>query len=258
MGSEQSKTQQLEAQITRLHDSLVMRYGQLRKMRITRGTVNFLYKAVIAILVPFLIVHLIINRHAPIFETLKKLSRNELFIFCLASFFWCLFTFVYDWRTARTMEMIESERFQIKEVVKEYESHANINEVQKALKDAGQTDYDLSMFAISAQDFGAQTAVAPRNSIFVRIAEWVAGDGPDRCYALICPMCHTHNGLIDPAEMPKLQYRCPVCKHQVSATKLIRLKDARPKKVDLDNLTEKDMKASESDSSDDEPPPDME
>ena len=257
MGAGQSKTQQLEAQITRLHDSLGARYSKLRQIRITKRTVSFCAKLFIAIFVPFLVVHLYLNRNEPILATLKNLWHHELLWASLAMFLWSLCMFFLDWQTERNLETIENERFKITVLVKEYESHTKITEVRSALKEAGQSDIALPIFSISAEDFGAQTAVAPRNSIFQRLTEWIGQDGPDRCYALICPMCHMHNGLIDPAEIPKLQYKCPTCKNVVTATKLVQLKGARVGTVDLDNLTEKDMEGSVDSSDDDEPPPPM-
>ena len=257
MGSGLSKTQQLEGQITRLHDSLVDRYSRIRNARISQGMINFLYVSFLILIIPFLSLRIYLNRHEPLLNLIATLSTNELFLISCGTVVWSSFSFWCELRSSRNMELIESERYQIMHAIEQYESHTNMRNIRSALQAAGHNTFAMSSLSLTAADFGAQTAVAPRNSIFTRIAEWIVGDGPDRCYALICPNCHHHNGLIDGAEVQKLQYRCPKCKCLVDAKQVIRRKEER-RQIDLDNMDEQAIKEAENEDSDydvDEPPP---
>jgi hypothetical protein len=74
-------------------------------------------------------------------------------------------------------------------------------------------------FAISA--FGAETTVRTRNSLWTRFWDWIVGDGPDYRYALICPSCYKHNGMVDASCLPVMKYRCVGCQSFVSATEVL-------------------------------------
>lgn len=47
---------------------------------------------------------------------------------------------------------------------------------------------------------------------FDRLMDSLIGDDRMSKYALICPRCHSHNGLVRPEEFDTIQYSCPNCK----------------------------------------------
>lgn len=54
---------------------------------------------------------------------------------------------------------------------------------------------------------------------FDRVMDSLIGDDRMSKYALICPRCHTHNGLVRPEDYDTVQYTCPNCKLYVPPRK---------------------------------------
>lgn len=54
---------------------------------------------------------------------------------------------------------------------------------------------------------------------FDRLMDSLIGDDRMSKYALICPRCHSHNGLVRPEDYDSIQYSCPNCKLFVPARK---------------------------------------
>ncbi|UMM41453.1 hypothetical protein L5515_017712 [Caenorhabditis briggsae] len=53
-----------------------------------------------------------------------------------------------------------------------------------------------------------------------RILDYFMSDGPNCRNALICSICHTHNGMSVPAEYPFISFRCFECGHLNAAKKM--------------------------------------
>ncbi|GBG92235.1 hypothetical protein CBR_g54778 [Chara braunii] len=54
---------------------------------------------------------------------------------------------------------------------------------------------------------------APNGGFFARFAAMLVGEDPTQCYALICALCHQHNGLAKKEDYEVLTYYCPRCNH---------------------------------------------
>ena len=122
------------------------------------------------------------------------------------------------------MEDIAKTRYSMEKAIEKYEKTMNLPAVRKALKDAGQDDSKLRTFSISVSDYGVDESFGGKNTIFQRLLNAFMGDGPDRRYAVICPSCRAHNGIIDESEIDKLKYKCPKCKKTVTATTVVQRK----------------------------------
>lgn len=55
---------------------------------------------------------------------------------------------------------------------------------------------------------------------FDRVMDSLIGDDRMSKYALICPRCHSHNGLVRPEDYETIQYTCPNCKLYVPPRKV--------------------------------------
>lgn len=223
MGSAPSQSQQLEAQLVHLHDGLVNGYRRIKRVKITRGTVSLFYYFLVIILIFLSCARVFINRSCPPMEIVQTLCSRELLSLSVITAVWALFTFFCSYISARNSEHIELYRLQMVTKLEKYQEVTNLVAVRKALKDAGQADLEIGHFSISASDFGANDSYSANNSIFSRIAHAIVNDGPDHQYAVLCPRCHHHNGIIDKADIPNLKYNCPFCSKLVTYNEIIKL-----------------------------------
>lgn len=54
-------------------------------------------------------------------------------------------------------------------------------------------------------------APAPTRSGLDKILDFVLNDGPNNKYALICPGCYGHNGLVQESDLGRIRYKCAMC-----------------------------------------------
>ena len=54
-------------------------------------------------------------------------------------------------------------------------------------------------------------APAPVRTKLDKLLDFVLNDGPSNKYALICPGCYGHNGLVQEADLGKLRWKCAMC-----------------------------------------------
>lgn len=59
-----------------------------------------------------------------------------------------------------------------------------------------------------------------QTTAFDRVLDYFMSDGPNCRNALICSICHTHNGMSTPAEYPYISFRCFECGHLNPAKKM--------------------------------------
>lgn len=55
------------------------------------------------------------------------------------------------------------------------------------------------------------TAIPTARSALDKVLDFILNDGPNSQFALICPHCFGHNGLVQEAELGKIRYRCAMC-----------------------------------------------
>lgn len=234
MGSDSSKTAELATEIAKLHDVLVKHYNSVHKYQYAIGVANLLFYFFIAILFGFTIFHWYLDRGEYILDILESAARHELVIFSIGTSIWALVTALIKSAHSKRIQSIKGDRCKLTSLANKYEDDSQIDRIRKTLKKAGK-DINLSLpdLSPSEADFGVRSAASPRNSIFTRISEAISGDGPDRRYALICPSCRNHNGLVDKYEIPNLKYKCRHCKEQVTATEVV------VKKRDVQSVTKK-------------------
>src|SRR5581483_2517709 len=54
--------------------------------------------------------------------------------------------------------------------------------------------------------------ILPQNrSIMEKLVDYVVSDGPNNRYALICNVCHSHNGMALKEEFEFIAYKCAYC-----------------------------------------------
>lgn len=230
MGSSQSETQQMESQITHLHDRLIKDYQYLRSSKSRRSFIYFILKIFGIILIPYFIIRifLIIQvSHMSFVEALQSLAKRELIVCSYVFTFWALYEYIYAQRNLNKTEDIESTRYKMEKLIEEYESKLNLPAIRKALKDSGQSVAAFDTFSVSVSDFGVEESFGGKNHLYSRLWNAIMDDGPDRRYAVICPICKHHNGFIDQSEINGLKYKCPYCKNKVTATKLVPEKKKR-------------------------------
>lgn len=224
MGSSQSETQQMESQITHLHDRLIKDYQYLRSSKGRRSFIYFVLKIIGLILIPYFVIRLfLIIKFSKLtfLETLQSLANRELFAMTFLLTFWAFYEFIYAKRNLDIMEDIESTRYKMEKLIEEYETKLNLPAIRKALKDSGQSTAAFNTFSVSVTDYGVEESFGGKNHLFSRIWNAIMDDGPDRRYAVVCPICKHHNGIIDQSEISSLKYKCPFCKNKVTATRLI-------------------------------------
>lgn len=224
MGSSQSETQQMESQITHLHDRLIKDYQYIRSSKGRRSFIYFILKIIGVILIPYFIIRLFLiiqYSHMSFIEALQSLAHRELFALSFVFTFWALYEYIYARRNLSTTEDIESTRYKMEKLIEEYETKLNLPAIRKSLKDSGQSTAAFDTFSVSASDFGVEESFGGKNHLYSRIWNAIMDDGPDKRYAVICPICKNHNGIIDQSEIASLKYKCPHCKNKVTATRLV-------------------------------------
>jgi hypothetical protein len=218
MGLFASSQHCMEAQIVRLRDALASHYTADRRRRIWRGVSNFAYwLSILSIAITWLCSHYLeigLGMHFPF-------PRTLLIIFLAVNAAWALLSFYLGWSTENIREKIEVTRDELSHTISAYEELCQLPEIREILKKNGFGEDFIHPISISMSDFGAETTAKTRNSVLWRIWDWVVGDGPDYRYALICPSCHRHNGMVDESCLPMMKYRCEGCKCFVSATEVL-------------------------------------
>jgi hypothetical protein len=208
----------MEAQIVRLRDALAAHYTTERNLRIWRGLLFFLYwisslmLGSIWLCSHYLEVGLGLSISTP---------RKLLMIFLALSAIWAFLSFCLIWSSQNVKEKIEVTREELSQNIAAYEELCNVPDVREILIKNGYSEDYIHPISISMSDFGAETMAKARNSILWRIWDWIVGDGPDYRYALICPKCHKHNGMVDESCLPRMKYRCEGCQSFVSATEVL-------------------------------------
>ncbi|OHT17200.1 hypothetical protein TRFO_41215 [Tritrichomonas foetus] len=221
MGSSQSETQQLEAQITHLHDNLGKYYCSLRNKKATRSFLNFNLKIFLIISIPLLIIRLFYLWGSPIDEIFRTLAKHELLFIAIGVTIWSFIEFIFERSMASTSEKIEITRNKMSKVIEKYEELIDLPNIRKAIKASGGDASKFRTLSVSASDFGVNDTFGSKNSIFQRIGNAIMGDGPDRRYAVICPGCCAHNGIVDESEIKNLKYECPKCHKVVTFTTIV-------------------------------------
>ena len=238
MGAGQSETQKLESKITHLHDHLVYLYKHLRNVKATQGFFDFFFVFFILMFFVYFLLRVYLIRDNSWVDISHSLIKHELLYSMIILTLWSLIKSAFPIATFRTTEDIETTRFQMAKSIAIYETKMNLPAIRKALEDAGH-GAQLQTFSISASDFGVNDQFGEKNYLYMRIWNAIMGDGPDRRYAVICPNCKQHNGIIDESEIPKLKYKCPHCQKTVTYTEVV-IKKAKPKE-EMPDLTLDDV-----------------
>ena len=230
MGSSQYETEQMEVQITHLHDRLIKDYQHLRGSKSRRSFIYFSLKIIGVFMIPYLIIRLFLAfkvSKLSFLEVLQTLAQRELLVISITATVWAFYEFIYAKRNLSTVEDIESTRYEMEKLIEVYEKTLNLPAIRKSLKDSGQSTAAFDTFSISLSDYGVEESFGGKNYLFSRIWHAIMDDGPDKRYAVICPICRHHNGIIDQSEIASLKYKCPFCKNKVTATKLVPEKKKR-------------------------------
>lgn len=159
-------------------------------------------------------------RNLPFMEQVSQLRKCEFLLLAGLLTLWAGCTFLLNWTQARNLESIENDRQNLVKVVERYEARANVVRIRRALKDIGKGDVTLEDFAAVDIAFPARRLSYSRGSITARISEAIVGGGPDRLCAVICPSCHTHNGLVSPDQVDTVVYDCSNCEQRIKGGKV--------------------------------------
>ena len=223
MGAHTSSPRELETKLLRTQDELKYTLKEKKSKKNLLASLKFVRRFFYFLFIIELIVIFIMRRRIAIEKTLYLVGEREfpIFLLFIAVFRYLLPSFIERRINALTEESLEL-KYKLEKYFHEYQSSPRFQKVKKALEKNGEY-FEVDFDQILNLEYYTDADSTNGQGLFARILSTITQTGPDYRYAVICPLCHSHNGTVDESQRDTLKYKCKYCGALVAMNEVIQM-----------------------------------